>query len=382
MRLLVVTNDFPPAVGGIENYTYSLARRWPSADVTVVTRQVPGASEFDAEQPFRIIRKDTGTLLPTRSLAAELRRLVEDERIDAVHFPSALPLGLLGRRLGRPYLLSVHGGEFRLASRLPAARQLLRRVCSGARLILPESSFAEGLVREFLPDPVALVTIRCGVDVERYRPGAVEPVKLRNVEGPAQPGAVEGPVIVSVSRLVARKGPRTLVRCLPAILLRFPDAHLLIVGGGPDLELLKEMAVKLGVASSVTFAGPQPWATVPSYYAAGTLFAQPTRTRFFGIESEGLPLAFCEAAAAGLPLIGGDSGGVSEAVRPGVSGILVSGGNEEQTTAAILQLLEDPVLAEKLGKGARAMAEQDFDWDVLAAHYRAAIQEHCSRPVR
>lgn len=365
MRLLVVTNDFPPTVGGIENYTYSLVRRWPPGDVTVVTRAVPGAKDFDADQNFRIIRRETSTLLPSRELTRTLRDLIAQESIDVVHFVSSLPLGLMGRGLGKPYVLSVHGGEYRLASRLPVARTLLKRVSAGASVILAESSFAAKLVRELMGEGQVLRTITCGVDVDRYGKGVAPAVEVGN----------GGPVVLSVSRLVARKGPRTLVECFPSVLAHYPEAQLVIVGGGPDLEPLQKRAAELQIERSVTFAGPQPWDRIPAFLSAATVFAMPTRSRFFGTETEGLPLVYVEAAAAGLPLIGGRAGGVTDAVREGETGLLVSNGDPEETAAAILRLLDDPALAARLGKAARKMAEDEFDWDELAEKYRHALVE-------
>lgn len=368
MRLLVVTNDFPPTVGGIENYTYSLVRRWAPTDVVVVTRTVAGGEEFDSEQDFQVIRHSTATLLPSRSLSSSLRRVIETESIDVVHFPSSLPLGLMGRGLGKPYVLSVHGGEYRLASRLPVARSLLKRVSAGASVILPESSFAAELVRDLMGEGPALRTITCGVDVDRYGKKVAPAVEVGN----------GGPVILSVSRLVARKGPRTLVGCFPIVLKRYPDAHLVIVGGGPDLESLQRKAAQLQIERSVTFAGPQPWDRIPTYLSAATVFALPTRSRFMGTETEGLPLVYVEAAAAGLPLIGGRAGGVTDAVREGETGLLVSNGDVHETAAAIIRLLDDPELAARFGRAARKMAEAEFDWDALADKYREALKEHCS----
>jgi phosphatidylinositol alpha-1,6-mannosyltransferase len=362
-----VTNDFPPTVGGIENYIYSLVRRWPPDDVVVVTRKVPGSDEFDAAQQFEIRRHDVKTLLPTRRVLGALRDVVRGSAIDAVHFPSSLPLGLLGRKIGRPYALSVHGGEFRLASRLPVARSLLKRVCRRASLILPESTFAAGLVTGLLGEGIPQVRLTCGVDVERYGKAVNQAVELN----------AEGKVIVSVSRLVARKGPRTLLGCLPSVLRRHPDVHLLIVGGGPDLEPLQTAAQRDGLSGSVTLAGPQPWERIPSYYAAADIFALPTRARFFGTETEGLPLVFVEAAASGLPLVGGNVGGVPDAVRPGETGFLVDGGDPGDTAAALISLLDDPESAGAMGARARRMAEEEFSWDTIASTYRKSMLEHC-----
>lgn len=367
MRLLVVTNDFPPTVGGIENYIYSLVKRWPPGEVLVVTRDVPGSEEFDALQQFEIQRLETETLMPTRDLVRRVKQLVKQRSMDAVHFPSSMPLGVMGEKLGRPYALSVHGGEFRLASRLPVARALLKHVCAAASLILPESSFAARLVSDFMGGSVVLTKVTCGVDAERYGKAVAPAVEL----------GVPGPVIVCVSRLVPRKGPRTLIRCLPEVHRAHPDVHLLIVGGGPDLNALKNLAEQCGVAGSVTFAGPQPWDRIPSFYSAGDIFALPTRSRFLGTETEGLPLVFVEAAAASLPLIGGDAGGVSDAVREGKTGFLVDGSVPQKSAEAIIRLLDDPEGMLCMGASARRMVEEEFTWDAIARTYRASMLEHC-----
>ena len=362
MRLLVITNDFPPNPGGIENYVYSLVRRWPADEVVVMTRRMPGSAEFDAAQEFEILREPVDTLLPKPALVRRLIALAAERSIDLVHFPSALPLGLMGEGLGRPYAVSVHGGEFVLASRIPAARTALKAVCKRAAVLLPESSFAEALVRNLLGPDVPVTRVTCGVDADRY--GSAEPVDL----------GVDGPVVVSVSRLVPRKGGRTLIRAFPRVLESHQDAHLLIVGGGPDFERLHKMRDSAGLESSVTLAGPQPWDRIPSYLAAADIFALPTRTRFLGTETEGLPLVYVEAAAAGLPLVGAEVGGVGDAVRPGHTGIMVDGSDPKQTADALVRLLDDPLERRRLGSNARKMVVREFSWDAVFALYREALE--------
>jgi phosphatidylinositol alpha-1,6-mannosyltransferase len=362
MRLLVITNDFPPNPGGIENYIYSLVRRWPAADVVVVTRRMPGSEEFDASQDFEVLREPVDTLLPKPNLVRRMIALAADRGIDLVHFPSALPLGLMGQGLGRPYAVSVHGGEFVLASRIPGARTALKAVCGRAAVLLPESSFAESLVKKLLGPGVNVARVTCGVDAGRY--GSAQPVDL----------GVDGPVVVSVSRLVPRKGGRTLIRAFPEVLRSHPEAHLLIVGGGPDLERLRKMTDEAGLQRSVTLAGPQPWDLIPSYLAAADIFALPTRTRFLGTETEGLPLVYVEAAAAGLPLIGADVGGVGDAVRPGETGLMVDGSDAGQTAGAIIRLLDDPEESRRLGANAREMVLREFSWYSVYAVYRRALE--------
>lgn len=364
MRLLVITNDFPPNPGGIENYIYSLVRRWPPHEVIVVTRRMAGSERFDAMQDFEIVREPVDTLFPKPGLVRRLNRMVHEREIDLVHFPSVLPLGLMGEGLGRPYALTIHGGEFVLASRIPGARTALKAVCRGAGMIMPESSFAESLVTALLGPQVPMARVTCGVDVDRYARGAADPVTL----------GTDGPVVVSVGRQIPRKGGRTLISAFPEVLKSHPDAHLMIVGGGPDLARLEDMVAEGRLEASVTLAGPQPWDRIPGYLAAADIFALPTRTRFLGTETEGLPLVYVEAAAAGLPLIGADVGGVCDAVRPGETGLLVDGSDPGQTASAIVGLMDDPGEARRLGSGARKMVEQEFSWDAIYGLYRKAME--------
>jgi len=369
MRLLIVTNDFPPTMGGIENYTYSLARRWAADEVVVLARWVPGCKEFDAQLEFPVVREPVGTMLPSPGLIRKARQIIHSHQIDAIHFPSALPLGLLGKRLNRPYAVSVHGGEFVLASRLPASRQALKSVCRAAAVALPESSFAGGLINTLVGDSTPARTVTAGVDPQRYG---------REAAPPADIPAAHGPIILSVSRLIGRKGPRTLIQALPSVLRNHPSAHLLIVGGGPDLSRLKKMTHSIGVTHAVTFAGPQTWDHIPAYYSAARIFALPTRARFRGTETEGLPLVFLEAAAAALPLVGGDVGGIADAVRPAKTGVLVDGANPGETADALVGLLSDSNGATRMGAAARKMVLEEFTWDLVAARYREALLEFCS----
>ena len=367
MNLLVVTNDFPPILGGIENYIYSLVKRWPPSSVAVVTRQAPDAGKFDAQLDFEVHRRPVNRLLPNRTLISFLKEIIAERRVDLIHFPSALPLGVLGASLGLPYAVSVHGGEFLLASRLPGVRSVLKKVCLDATVLLAESSFAETLVDALVGRRAAVERITCGVEIGRFGKGtAVVPEGLKS----------GSPTIVSVGRLIARKGQRTLVKAMPAILRRHSRAQLLIVGGGPDLPKLRRLSEELGVSGSVTLTGPRPWDEIPGYYCAGNVFALPTAPKFLGTETEGLPLVFVEAAATGIPLVGGKAGGVHDAVRDGETGYVVDGESVTETAAALLRILNDPSLAARLGSAARRMAEKEFDWDHVASNYRQTLESY------
>jgi phosphatidylinositol alpha-1,6-mannosyltransferase len=175
---------------------------------------------------------------------------------------------------------------------------------------------------------------------------------------------------------VARKGPSTLIAALPQVLARHPGTTLQIVGDGSDRRRLQHAARVAGVSSSVRFVGPVPWDSLPGYYAAADVFALPTRERFRGLETEGFPLVYLEAASAGLPVIAGAAGGVGEAVADGETGIIVDGRSADETAAAIVRLLDNPVLASRMGTLGRDRVLGGFTWDDTLDQFRTALAKH------
>ena len=130
MGSLLVTNDFPPKLGGIQSYLWELWRRLPPARFAVLTTSFSGGRQFDGAQPFRVERTRQRVLLPTPALVARIRRAAADVGAGLVVLDPALPLGLVGPALGLPYAVVVHGAEVTVPAHLPGSRQLLRRVLS------------------------------------------------------------------------------------------------------------------------------------------------------------------------------------------------------------------------------------------------------------
>ncbi len=152
-------------------------------------------------------------------------------------------------------------------------------------------------------------------------------------------------MIVCVSRLVPRKGQDILIRAMPVVRRRLPDAALLLVGSGPHQSTLEGLAAEFGVAPHVVFTGPVPWSELPAHYAAGDVFAMPCRTRRGGLDVEGLGIVYLEASATGLPVVAGDSGGAPDAVREGETGFVVGGRDVGAVADRLVTLLADPALA-------------------------------------
>ncbi|HSV64822.1 MAG TPA: glycosyltransferase family 4 protein [Mycobacteriales bacterium] len=382
-RTLVVTNDFPPRPGGIQAFVHQLALRQPAGSVVVYASTYDGAAAFDAAQPFDVVRYPTGLLLPTPDVLRRARAIARAEGCETVWFGAAAPLGLLARGLraagARRLVASTHGHETGWAM-LPGARQLLRRIARDVDVVTYLGEYTRTLLARGLGqrDPgqqeqgrrAALERVPPGVDTGTFHPG------LAGTDGAAvrrRLGLADRPTVVCVSRLVPRKGQDVLVRALPAIRARVPDAALLVVGGGPDLPRLRRLAAGLEVADHVVFTGAVPWEELPAHYAAGQVFAMPCRTRRAGLDVEGLGIVYLEASAVGLPVVAGGSGGAPDAVLPGQTGYVVNGRAVGEVAARVGDLLANPDRAAAMGRRGRAWVEAEWRWDVQAARLRRAL---------
>jgi phosphatidylinositol alpha-1,6-mannosyltransferase len=202
----------------------------------------------------------------------------------------------------------------------------------------------------------------------------VDVATFRDAKPVHRPDRPDGPVVLCVSRLVPRKGQDTLIRAWPAVRAAIPDAQLLLVGQGPYRDELGRMADELGVAGSVTFAGSVPDDALPGYYAASDVFAMPCRTRRAGLDVEGLGIVYLEASAAGLPVIGGDSGGAPDAILDGETGYVVPGRSVTTLAERIIALLADPARARTMGQRGLAWVEQEWDWSRVAGRLHALLE--------
>ncbi|XVU27301.1 glycosyltransferase family 4 protein [Actinoplanes sp. CA-054009] len=364
-RTLLITNDFPPRPGGIQQFIHNLAVRRPPGSLVVYASTWRGAEKFDAEQPFEVIREKTGMLLPTPAVAKRAAEIARADDCDRVWFGAAAPLGLLAEGLRRNAGIEravavTHGHEIGWAA-LPGARRLLRRIARGNDVMTYLGEYQRSRLDKALHGLTTLERLAPGVDVDTFHPG-VDGSEVR-----ARHGLTGRPVIVCVSRLVPRKGQDMLIRALPTIRRRVPDAALLLVSGGPYRAKLERMARELGVESDVVFTGSVPWAELPAHYAAGDVYAMPCRTRAAGLDVEGLGIVYLEASATGLPVVGGDSGGAPDAVREGETGYVVGGRDVAALAARLTDLLTDESLRRTMGQAGRAWVEREWRWESQAA---------------
>jgi phosphatidyl-myo-inositol dimannoside synthase len=373
---LLVTNDFPPKVGGIQAYLWELWRRLDPSTFTVLTASShPDAAAFDRQQAaagIRIERVRAPVLVPIPAHVKRIRALAEETGASLIMVDPALPLGLVGPFLGRPYGVVLHGAEVTVPGRLPVARQTLVQVLNHARLVVCAGRYPTAEARRAAPGMTApVVEVPPGVDLGRFRPlSDEEKAKARAAWG-LPPG---GLLVVSISRLVPRKGMDVLIAAAAALEASFPDLTVVIAGDGRDLGRLRGLVRSTG--APVRLLGRVDDDELPRLYGAADVFAMACRNRWLDLEQEGFGIVFLEAAAAGVAQVAGRSGGADEAVIDGETGLVVADPDDPGAVAhALRELLGDDDLRRRMGRAARARVEESFGYDVLARRLAGALQD-------
>jgi phosphatidylinositol alpha-1,6-mannosyltransferase len=376
-RTLIVTNDFPPRRGGIQSFVYTLATGLPEGTMTVYAPAWDGAADFDARQPFPVVRHPTSLMLPVPAVARRAAAIAREHGCDTVLFGAAAPLGLitpvLRKRAGVTRAVALtHGHEAGWAA-LPGARSLLRRIGDEVDVVTYLGEyFRVRLARALSPQARRrMVRLAPGVDTSFFRPGAGGEMVRQRL------GLYDRPVVACVSRMVPRKGQDTLIRAWPAIKEQVSDAVLLLVGDGPHAPALKSLTQSRQV-SDVVFTGPVPWPELPGYYDAADVFAMPCRTRRGGLDVEGLGIVYLEASAAGVPVVGGDSGGAPDAILDGETGYVVR--DLPGVVARVTELLRDPAKARAMGEKGLAWVEREWREELSAARLEAILEPKAQAP--
>lgn len=370
-RHLLVTNDFPPKVGGIQSYLWELWRRLPAEDTTVYCTPHAGAAAFDAEQAFRVERSPEPVLIPYPWLAKRICALADEVGAELILLDPAVPLGIVGPWLGRPYGVILHGAEVTIPGRLPVSRSVLRRVLRGASLVIAAGHYSLAEAERCAGQPLPAVVIPPGVDTTRFEPlGATDRSAARATFGIDD----DDVVVASVNRLVPRKGMDLLIDAVAEASQERPQLRLMIGGSGRSFDALQKQASDAGARVDVLGRLDDP--DVPLLYGAADMMAMLCHDRWRGLEQEGFGIVFLEAAAAGLPQIAGRSGGAAEAVVDGVTGVVIDDPTSTSSVArALIGLVDSVDLRHSLGSAARTRACETFDYDVLAARLQQAIND-------
>jgi phosphatidyl-myo-inositol dimannoside synthase len=374
--VLFVTNDFGPRAGGIETFVIGLIERRPFGQTIVYTSAQAGSEAYDAawksDFGVNVIRDRAKILLPTPRVARNLSRIIKESDIQVAAFGAAAPLGLLSasmKRAGvRKTVALTHGHEVWWAKVFPF-NYALRKIGTSVDSLTYLGEFTQRAISRSLSKAAAqrMVKIAPGIDVDHFSPQDStqlrKELKLENKR-----------VIVSVGRLVHRKGQDHLIQAMPEILKSVPDAHLLMVGQGPYLAHLKKLVENLNLIDQVSFIGRIQYAQLPQYICAGDIFAMPSRSRFFGLEVEGLGIVYLEASACGLPVIAGSSGGAPDAVIDGVTGIVVDGENNQEIAVAAIKLLQDLAGSKAMGLAGREWIIENWRWEIWSERFNKLLQ--------
>ena len=363
MPSLLVTNDFPPKIGGIQSYLYELWRRLPPDETTVLTTPYEGAAAFDAQQAFRIERVDEKVLWPTPALAKRTWALAREVNADVVFVDPMLPIGAIGLQQGSavgapPYVVIGHGAEISFWGRVPPSNVAARRVLRGAAGAVAAGTFPARAMARVAGRLLPTLIVPPGVDVDRFRPAtAAERAATRARFGlPA-----DRPLVLGLSRLVPRKGFDVLI---DAVALLDVDVHLAIGGSGRDRERLERRARHRRVEQRVQFLGRVPDADLPALYGASDVFAMLCRAdRWGGLEAEGFGVVFLEAAGGAVPSVAGRGGGSHEAVVDGETGFVVEPRDVASVRDALVRLVVDDELRRTMGDAARRRAVADFRYE-------------------
>jgi len=367
---LLVTNDFPPKVGGIQSYLWELWRRLPPDDVTVFTIDWPGAVDFDAKQAFRVERVTERMLLPTGALVEQVDALADEVGAELVLIDPAVPAGLIGPRLRHPYGVVLHGSEVTVPGRLPGARRLLGRVLRGATLVVAAGGYPAAEGERAAGRPLPTVVVPPSVDTERFRP--LEPHERADARRRLDLDP-DGLLVTSVSRLVPRKGMDVFIRAMARLVDHHPRLQGAIAGDGRDRRRLERLVEATG--SPVRVLGRLSDDDLPAVYGCADVFAMLCRSRWAGLEQEGFGIVFLEAAACGVPQVAGSSGGAAEAVLEGETGLIVRRpADVDDVTDALDALLSDPERRERMAVASRARAVDHFGQERLAATLAAALE--------
>ncbi|MEX0847612.1 MAG: glycosyltransferase family 4 protein, partial [Ilumatobacteraceae bacterium] len=318
MKHLLVTNDFPPKIGGIQSLLWEWWRRLPPESFAVLTSPYAGTAEFDAAQPYRIERTREPVLLPHPFMVRKIDQMAREVGADLVVLDPAVPLGLVGPSLALPYDVVLHGAEVTVPGRLPVSKQVLGHVLRNARHIVAAGGYPAAEAERAAGRSLPITVVPPGVDVDRFRPlGTDERIAARRRFGVPD----EAELIVGISRLVPRKGFDTAIRAVARMRAKRPDLVLAISGGGRDDDRLRRLAAELD--APVLFLGRVPNDDLPALYGCADVYTMLCRNRWGGLEQEGFGIVFVEAAACGVAQVAGDSGGAAEAVTDGETGVVV-----------------------------------------------------------
>jgi len=363
-KTLLITIDFPPQTGGVANYLSNFSQNLPADKIVVLANKTEHSQHFDGQQKYKIIReKLLFTYFWPQWLKASkiIKNIIAQEKTEQIIISHVLPMGYIALILNLPFIVILHGYDIVLAKQSSWKKYWLKKILSKSKHIIVNSHFTENQVLEL------------GIDQEKttivYPCPNISPKFLNETEKQIilhDLNLFHKKILLSVGRLVNRKGFDLVIKSLPEVIKKIPNLIYLIVGNGPERKNLEELTEKLRVADHVTFLEDIKDSNLPCYYDLANIFIMPTRT-IENADVEGFGIVYLEANLFGKPVIAAKTGGVQDAVIDGQTGILVSPENVQEITQVILRLFNDPNLMSKLGTQGKNRVLQEFQWPIQTA---------------
>lgn len=362
MRYLLVTLEYPPFHGGIAHYYSHLATAWPRGDEFIV---------LDNKQNQL---QTAGGFWPWRRSFKAIWRAIKRRRVDYVLVGQILPLGtavwLLSYLVPIKYGIFLHGMDWGQAMQRPRKRWLARRIIARASAMIAANSYVAELVKQTWPSVAdRLIIINPGLN--QITPPVISGTYQQQLR--QQHDLNDKKILLTVGRLVERKGVDQVLRSLPELINKYPDLRYLVVGQGPYLAACQQLVNDLAINSQVIFITDADDQQRAAWYQLADIFIMPARQ--LGGDFEGFGIVYLEANQAGKPVIAGRSGGVADAVVDGLNGLMVDPNSSHEIIAAVSRLLDNPALSQQLGQAGQARLAA-FLWPTLAAKLAQFINKH------
>lgn len=372
--ILLVTNDFGPRAGGIETFVIGLLERVPKGEVLVYTSAQPESEEYDQrwlqEYGVEVIRDRSKILLPTPRVIWRLRSIIRARAITKIWFGAAAPLAFSARWLksaGAKHVVALTHGHEVWWSKLWPFSLFMREIAKNVDVATYLGEFTRRAMAPRFSDTAKLIKVAPGIDTEHFVPHSSQDLR-------AQFGIENKPTLISVGRLVHRKGQDRLIEAMPKIIAEVPDATLIFIGEGPHRQTLDYLVARHKLNENVKFIGRIQYSELPRHLSMGDVFVMPSRSRLFGLEVEGLGIVYLEASACGLPVIGGASGGAPDAVQDGITGYVVDGNDVDEIARRAVELLQDPELRSKMGAAGRQWVMDEWRWQIWSNQFNKALK--------
>lgn len=380
-KTLLVTLDFPPNLGGVATYYYNLCKNLPGDKIVVLAPEQPGDLQFDHQQNFGIVRKKLLNQFPqvmpktfsgVLKIAASVKwfsliryfhQVSKNHGIELIAAGQVLPLGTLAllyqKQKKIPYIFFAHGLDITLPQRFMRKKRLLKKIIAQAKNIVANSHFTMDELIKLGADPKKIIVVYPCPNLSIHQ--AASDWKVEELRKDLELAGKR--VLLTVGRLVERKGHDQVIKALPEIINKFPNTVYIIAGSGSFQSNLQTLVNQNNLGNHVKFLGAVSQGDLAALYQLCEIFIMPSRQLANG-DVEGFGIVYLEANLFGKPVIGGQSGGVPEAVLDGKTGLLVNPLSPTEIANAVARLLADPAYAERLGMQGLQRVTEEFDWRV------------------